>query len=960
MERQRSLWSTALWLVALACAGPVQQAAALSPDVVISQVYGGGGNSGATYRNDFIELFNRGTSAVSLTGWSVQYASSGGTTWQKTDLSGTLQPGQYYLIQEAQGAGGSINVPTPNAIGSIAMSATAGKVALVNSTAVLSGSCPLASSVDFVGYGTATNCSEGSPTANLSNTTAALRQGGGATETDNNSADFTIGAPNPRNSVIDAAPQVASIVPADGASNVALDSLITLTFNEPVAVSGAWWSLVCSGSGVHEATVSGGPTLWTLDPSVPFVDGDLCTLTVFALQVTDLDSQDPPDTLAANFTASFSTGEACLAPYTPIYSIQGSGVSAALTGPVTTQGVVIGLYEGPAPALGGFYIQDPAGDGDDATSDAIFVFTNSTINAISLGDVVRVSGRATEFQEQTELTNVSAVVVCGTDTVTPVDVALPFPSADYAERYEGMLVHLPQTLSVTEHFQLGRFGQVVLSAEGRLLQPTSVAAPGAAANALQAANDLNRIILDDDQNDQNPDPILFGRAGNPLSAGNTLRLGDTASGIVGVMTYTWAGNAASGNAYRVRPYGALGGQATFVAANPRPASVPAVGGTLTVVGMNMLNFFNTFANCTGGIDGEPIDCRGAESQEEFARQWPKTIAAILAMHPDILGVNEIENDGYGPGSALHFLVAQLNAATAPGTYALIDADARTGQMNVLGTDAIKVGLLYKPGVVTPIGQTAVLNTEAFVNGGDSAPRSRPSLAQAFEQRSTRARLIVNVNHLKSKGSACDEPDAGDGQGNCNAVRQRAAMELVSWLASDPTGTREPNILLVGDYNSYAREDPIAVLEGAGFTNLIASFLGQEAYSYVFDGQSGYLDHALASAYLVSQITGVGDYHINADEPGVLDYNTNFKSPAQVASLYAPDQFRVSDHDPVLVGLKLRCGDLNNDSRVDGLDFTLFLQALGTVNVRADYNRDGRVTLRDYRYWLACLLNAQHP
>jgi len=254
--------------------------------------------------------------------------------------------------------------------------------------------------------------------------------------------------------------------------------------------------------------------------------------------------------------------------------------------------------------------------------------------------------------------------------------------------------------------------------------------------------------------------------------------------------------------------------------------------------------------------------------------------------------------------AIQFFVDRLNAATASGTYAFIDVDANTGQVNALGTDAIKVALLYKPAVVTPVGQTAVLNTEAFVNGGDSAPRSRPSLAQAFEQNANGQRFIVDVNHLKSKGSACDAPDAGDGQGNCNAVRVQAAQALMAWLASNPTGTGDPDVLLIGDYNSYAMEDPITVITNAGFTNLIATFVGPGAYSYAFDGQWGYLDYAFASASLRSQVTGLGEYHINADEPSVLDYNTDFKSAGQLSSLYNQDPFRISDHDPVLVGLCL--------------------------------------------------------
>ncbi len=176
-------------------------ALAVSDGVVISQVYGGGGNSGATYTNDFIELFNRGSATVDMTGWSVQYASTTGSSWSKTNLSGSLAPGQYYLIQESQGAGGTIPLPTPDITGTITMAATAGKVALVTNATTLTGTCPTgAVIVDFVGYGSGTNCFEGAgPTASLSNSTAGLRNNGGLTDTDNNAADFTVGAPNPRN-----------------------------------------------------------------------------------------------------------------------------------------------------------------------------------------------------------------------------------------------------------------------------------------------------------------------------------------------------------------------------------------------------------------------------------------------------------------------------------------------------------------------------------------------------------------------------------------------------------------------------------------------------------------------------------------------------------------------------------------------------------------------------------------
>lgn len=196
-----ALFAVSIFVHQMYRATPAQ---ALSSTIVISQVYGGGGNAGATLTHDFIELFNRGTTPVSLAGWSVQYASSAGTTWQRTDLTPvTLQPGQYYLVQEAQGAGGTTPLPTPDASGAIPMAAGAGKVALVNNqTTITAGiSCPTgASIIDFVGFGSTANCFEGAgPTATLTNTTAALRGMSGCTETDNNSTDFASGTPTPRN-----------------------------------------------------------------------------------------------------------------------------------------------------------------------------------------------------------------------------------------------------------------------------------------------------------------------------------------------------------------------------------------------------------------------------------------------------------------------------------------------------------------------------------------------------------------------------------------------------------------------------------------------------------------------------------------------------------------------------------------------------------------------------------------
>lgn len=718
-------------------------------------------------------------------------------------------------------------------------------------------------------------------------------------------------------------------------------TVITVTATASAAVSGAQTvNLGVSGTGITagdytlsnstitipNGSTTGSVTFTVVDDTL-FEGTETATLTIS----NPSSGLSLGSTVAQNITITDNDSQpvACSAVDTAIGAVQGTGATAALTGTRTVQGIVVGDYEG-SNGLDGFYVQD-AGDGDPATSDAIFVFNGNGANIVSVGQAVQVTGSVTEFQGQTQFSSGAAIEICGTTgTVTPVTVNLPAPApvngVDFLERYEGMLVTFPQTLTVTEHFQLGRFGQVLLSSGGKLAQPTNVVAPGAPALALQASNDLNQVILDDELQTQNPDPIKFGRGGNPLSASNTLRGGDTVANLTGVLTYTWAGNAASGNAWRVRPINALNAPfPNFQASNPRPTVPAHVNGSLKVASSNLLNFFNSFTNCVTGInDGSPStsDCRGANSNtttpplftaaQEFARQWPKTVANLTNNGADVIVINEMENDGYGTSSAIQFLVDMMNAATAAGTYAFINPDTTAGT-DSMGSDAIKVGILYKPGTVTPVGTTAVLNSVAFVNGGDSVPRSRPALAQAFQENSTGARFIVVGNHLKSKGSACNTADAGDGQGNCNQVRTNAAHALLNWLLTDPTGTNDPDILITGDLNSYAKEDPITALKGGGYTNLIESRIGALGYSYVFDGQWGYLDHALASSSLDGQVVDVLEWHINADEPSALDYNMDFKSTGQVASLYSADTFRTSDHDPIIVGINLTAPSVNTVS-----------------------------------------------
>ena len=292
-------------------------AEAVAGPVVISQVYGGGGNSGATLTNDFIEIHNNGSLDVSVEGWSVQYASAGGVSWQVTPIHGSIAAGQYLLVQESKGAGGTVELPTPDDTGTVAMSATAGKVALVKATTPLTCGtaalpCTGANIADFVGFGGAAYFEGTGPTPVLTNTTAAFRKSSGCTDTDNNNADFTVGAPSPRNTNSapvtcgEAAPRVTGTTPTAGGI-LGDPATISIAFSEAVNVAGSWYKISCAVTGEHTAVVSGGPQTFTLSGLGDFAPAESCTGTVFAASVTDQDSDDPPDSPTADFTWTFTT-----------------------------------------------------------------------------------------------------------------------------------------------------------------------------------------------------------------------------------------------------------------------------------------------------------------------------------------------------------------------------------------------------------------------------------------------------------------------------------------------------------------------------------------------------------------------------------------------------------------------------------------------------------------------------
>ena len=685
----------------------------------------------------------------------------------------------------------------------------------------------------------------------------------------------------------DDAPTVASTTPASGSVDTQPGDDITITFSEAVNVSGSWFTIDCT-SGSRTAAVTGGPTTFTLNPDDVFASDDSCTITIQATSVTDQDSTDPPDAMAADYSFSFGVGTSCPTATHLIHQVQSAGLATPISGStVTVNAVVVGDYQGQSPTLRGFFLQeeDEDADSDPLTSEAIFVFDGNGAVAVEPGDLVSVTGRATEFSGLTQIDRLTSVTVCDSGLeVSPAEITLPVTNTNDWERWEGMLADFTQPMTVTENFSLGRFGEVVLSSIGRQYQGTHEAAPGADALAVADLNARTRIVLDDANTSQNADPTRYPTGG--LSASNTLRTGASVDDLTAIVHQGFG-------SYRLQPVGEI----TFDGAADRPTSAPDVGGRIQVAAFNVLNYFNG-----DGVGGGFPTSRGAETPVEFDRQHDKIVAAIGAMDAEVVGLMEIENDGADAVPAISTLVDGLNETVGAGTYAYVETGG-------IGTDAIAVAIIYQPDAVTPTGDFAILDSNVDPRFIDTA--NRPVLAQSFTETATGAVFTVAVNHLKSKGSGCG---AGDDQpdhlgGNCNGTRTAAAEALADWLATDPTDSEDPDAMIIGDLNSYRMETPISALRQAAFTDLLAEYEGPDAYTYVFMGASGYLDHALSNPSMSEQVTDAAPWHINTDEPPVLDYNTNFKSPNQQATLYAPDPFRSSDHDPVIVGLDLQLHSL---------------------------------------------------
>jgi predicted extracellular nuclease len=573
---------------------------------------------------------------------------------------------------------------------------------------------------------------------------------------------------------------------------------------------------------------------------------------------------------------------------TKIHDIQGSG-SSALAGGNVVEAIVTGVYPSLNPA--GFFVQEENEDkdADPNTAEGLFIVSTATVK---IGDKVRVSGIVQENSTSPSfgqaVMHTSTVTVLASNQKLPAftDISFPLNAASDYEHFEGMRINFPDKLTVSDNYNLGRFGEIHLSEGGPVYQPTQLVDPNdtsetgntssgvsnvAAVNALMLANSLRTVLLDDGNDNIQILPYV--------NADKTLRIGSTTKNMKGIMGFGFS-------SYRIQPIPSNIPVFTY-AARPK---LPSVGkSNIKVSSFNVLNYFN--GNGTGG--GYPT-ARGAHSAAEFARQRDKIIGAIVAINADIVGLTEIENDGTDSNSAIADLVKGLNSLAGAGTYDFIRDGAN---IQNFGTDAIKCAIIYKPATVRPNGQVK-LSSDAIFN--------RPPVAQTFTAIATCSQFTYVINHFKSKsatGASGADIDQADGQGAYNDRRKQQSTALVKFLRDSVINViGSDRIISMGDYNAYFQEDPLDRLRDSGYEVLSHAY----DYSYQFDGQLGSLDHAVVSSSISPYITGVAKWNLNAAEPTHLGYDDSINDASgdfvnKWGSTYSNIPQRSSDHDPVIVG-----------------------------------------------------------
>lgn len=818
MSFKRVLSTAVSIAIAAGTVSVIAPGASAAPDgsgIVINEVYGGGGNKSSVFNNDFVELYNPTNSPFDVTGWTIEQRSASNRLGGTATLSGIIPAGGYFLVQGAAGSNQPGVLPTPDNTSTLGFSGSTAVAVLFDASRT---------TVDLVGWGDAT-AFEGNPAGATTNATSIQRVSAGV-DTDNNAADFTVGAPTPMNS---------------------------------------------------SAT---GP----VDPEDP------------------LDPVDPvePGTV------------------TPIAQIQGTGdVSPLDKQNVVTEGVVTAVYD--EGGKNGFYLQTAASGTEEKkpgdASDGIFVYMGSRSDYPAMGASVRVAGAVSEFYGVTQIT-ASSVTVLDAPLVAPAAIEIPtLPAGNEArEPYEGMLVRPVGDYTVTNNYSLNQYGEVGLAPGATAHRtPTDVVLPGTEANELQAMQDAEVVYLDDGRtrdylrNDQyTPLPYLV----TSDQGINSLRTGDQVDFQTDVVVDF------SHNFWRFQPLEPItgknaAGELPIAWQDSRAATlaVPdSVGGEYSIASFNVLNYFTSLGEDVAGCNsykdmyGNPVtardcDVRGAYSQQAFEDQQAKIVNAINRLDVSVLGLEEIENTYAVTGDvarrdeALGKLVDALNAAGGNWAYAESPAELGTDE------DVIRVAFIYNESEVEPVGASRIFDDPAFTG------TARQPLAQEFKPvgADDSKSFVAIVNHFKSKGSVANgDADTGDGQGNNAQVRVAQSTALIDALKEQDDWANKPTFI-VGDLNSYSREDAVRYLEQEGFSN-IASRREFDNASYQFAGQLGSLDHVMGNAAATALVQDAAVWNINADESIAFEYS---RRNYNVQDFFeANNPFRSSDHDPVKVGFNI--------------------------------------------------------
>ncbi|MCT1591395.1 MULTISPECIES: ExeM/NucH family extracellular endonuclease [Kocuria] len=816
-------------------------------EVVINEAYLSGGSANAVYSHKFVELYNPTDAPVSLDGWSLQYRSATGTagTSNTVRLSGTIQPGEHFLVSGASNGTNGAALPAADveAGGSLNPSGTRGTLVLSNGSqplslptgSVVEGTAGAESVVDLLGYGDSNTFETAGATSPSSNSDPRSLNRTDAVDTDDNSADFSLST---------------QVTPASGDGSETPDP-------EPIP--------------------------------------------------------DPEPGPAQELSIAEIQGEGETTPY------QDQQVS--------TRGVVTAVYA--TGGLNGYQIQTEGTGGDlgedHGASHGIFVYAPEALDAAQLGDHVEVTGTANEFYGQTQI-SVPAdgieVLTAPAEAVKPAETAWPADEAS-REQLEGMLLQPSGEFTVSDNYSLNSYGEIGLaSGEGPLRTPTDVAPHGSAeAAAVEADNAARGVLLDDGSTWNYTNLERYGDQPLPyLALENPVRTGSTVSFDQPVVL------GYGHDAWRFQPLEQVTGDtpeavpAVFENDRSEHAAPASVGGDYTLGTFNVLNYFTSLGEDEPGCEaytdraGDPTtadycDVRGAYDQDSFAQQQDKIVAAINGLDSSVVSLEEIENSaafGKDRDQALSALVDALNADAGTQKWDYVPSPAEVPAAE----DVIRTGFIYQPGEVETVGESVIHVDEANFDN------AREPLAQEFRPvGGTEADdFVVVVNHFKSKGGSGSGDNADTGQGSWNGDRTRQAESMQGFAESFSEKADTERTFLVGDFNSYTHEDPMLGLYEDGYVNLAPE--GQHSYS--FDGQAGSLDHVLASPAAAEAVTGSDIWEINANESVGMEYS---RANYNVVDLYAPDQFRASDHNPALVGIALSGSEEPSPEPTDPTDPT---------------------------------------